>query len=449
MYSSWLGGGVARRIRLLRKKRGDRVSGSARWSAAGEGLFFGCCLVLGAIATVMIVRQVVVPQWRVRREFVAAPCRVLAAPTVDVRQEDEGESYRPLIPFQYKVGDRTYRADRYDLMQTWFADREAAEEIASRFQEGETYQCWYDPQRPGTAVLEPTLRWTVWLLLLLPVAFLAIGLGGLAYTVWQTSTSRERRAARASKVGGESNAAAGDGPAKYPTVPGTDDLNDSPGTTLAYRLPIALTPGWQLFSLATACLFWNGLVIVLLVLAINNHLAGRPDWILTVLVLPFAVFGGWLVMHWVRQLLKTTGIGPTRIELSGHPLVPGDRFELFLSQSGRLRVQALEVTLVCEEQATFRQGTDSVTDTREVRADPVVLRNNFEVRPGAPYELRCTLAVPAEAMHSFRSAHNSVHWKLRVRGQVARWDCYERSFPVIVRPTGGELKEPQKATPNG
>ena len=37
-------------------------------------------------------------------------------------------------------------------------------------------------------------------------------------------------------------------------------------------------------------------------------------------------------------------------------------------------------------------------------------------------------------MHSFRSEHNEISWKLLVKGAVAGWPDYERSFPVIVHP---------------
>jgi hypothetical protein len=37
-------------------------------------------------------------------------------------------------------------------------------------------------------------------------------------------------------------------------------------------------------------------------------------------------------------------------------------------------------------------------------------------------------------MHSFKSAHNEIAWKLLVKGSPVRWPEFERSFPVIVYP---------------
>jgi hypothetical protein len=39
-------------------------------------------------------------------------------------------------------------------------------------------------------------------------------------------------------------------------------------------------------------------------------------------------------------------------------------------------------------------------------------------------------------MHSFRSAHNGVQWKLLVRGGAAGWPEFHREFPVLVYPSG-------------
>ena len=41
-------------------------------------------------------------------------------------------------------------------------------------------------------------------------------------------------------------------------------------------------------------------------------------------------------------------------------------------------------------------------------------------------------------MHSFAAPHNEIHWNLVVDGQAARWSDYRRTFPVVVRPTGGD-----------
>ena len=109
---------------------------------------------------------------------------------------------RHVLRYEYEVNGQRYESSAFDLLDTRYAEREKAEKICSRYRIGETYSCWYDPLEPKTAVLlrgNPLAYW----LLLLPVAFLAIGIGGLAYTIWQFSVSRERQSAIAQRAPGK------------------------------------------------------------------------------------------------------------------------------------------------------------------------------------------------------------------------------------------------------
>jgi len=157
-------------------------------------------------------------------------------------------------------------------------------------------------------------------------------------------------------------------------------------------------------------------------------------------VLPFALAGIALIVVFFRQLLVTTGVGPTTVEISDHPLHPGQRCRLRVSQSGRLKFNSLKVMLVCEEEATYRQGTNTRAETWEVHRQEVSHHEHFEVKRGVPFEDECELAMPAGAMHSFRAEHNEIHWKVVVQGDADGWPDYERSFPVVVRPGNGETR---------
>src|SRR5262249_37565534 len=149
-----------------------------------------------------------------------------------------------------------------------------------------------------------------------------------------------------------------------------------------------------LFGTASACLIWNGIVALFMVLAVRKHLQGAADWRLDALIAPFLLMGAYLIYFFVRELLIATGMGPTIVEISDHPLFPGKKYELYLAQGGHLLMQSLRVLLECEEQATFRQGTDSRTDRRTVASHCLVERNDFEILPGEPFEMRADLPVP-------------------------------------------------------
>jgi hypothetical protein len=262
-----------------------------------------------------------------------------------------------------------------------------------------------------------------------------IGGGGLALSVLSWGKSNERKAALLQKAANlDPLTPVGRAGYEFPNVPGIADVTNSPGTTLRYRLPIARSPVWTLGAALAACLFWNGIVGGFALIAVRGHWSGDPDWFLTVFLIPFVLVGIALVYFFFRQLLITTGIGPTLVEISDHPLYPGHRYQLFLSQSGRLRMNALEVLLVCEEEVTFRHGTDARTETRRVYEKPILRHEAFDIRRGLPFESLCEFDVPAGGMHSFKSERNEINWSVVVRGDVAGWPDYQRSFPVIVYP---------------
>jgi hypothetical protein len=114
---------------------------------------------------------------------------------------------------------------------------------------------------------------------------------------------------------------------------------------------------------------------------------------------------------------------------------------LFLSQTGRLRLHWLEVLLACDEEATYRHGTNTRTETHRVYQQSVFRRDRFDDQQGMPFTARFAAEVPPGAMHSFKSGHNEIHWKFVVRGRVAGWPDFQRAFPVIVRPNGLGVKK--------
>jgi hypothetical protein len=428
---------LARNFRYYEKKRGHRRTGSRALGNLGEAVFFAVLLVLGCGGILAGIVWLVIPEWRVNHGFVDTTCTVLQAKL----GETEGRSgtlYRPEIKIEYTVQGVTHHPFTYDIDRAYSGDRQAAAAALEPFAEGQKVPCWYDPANPDVAVLVRGYRWWIWLVFLVPGSFVAIGAGGLVYTLLRWGKSAERRAATVQRAQPielfDFDRAAG---AKLPNVPDCGDIISSPGMKLAYRLPLSHSPGWTLLGLAAACVLWNGSVSYFAVAAAGSFLAGQPDWLLTLFILPFLAIGVALIACFVRQLVVTTAIGPTLVEISDHPLVPGGQYRLLVSQSGKLNVRSLEISLVCREEATYRQGTNARTEAREVRRLAVFRREGFKIGPGDAFEAECSLSVPAAAMHSFRADHNEIDWKLVVRGEVGQRKAFERAFRVIVHPCGG------------
>jgi hypothetical protein len=279
--------------------------------------------------------------------------------------------------------------------------------------------------------------WIAWSALVIPIAPIGYGLADLAVLIWRNLASSERRAAvvqMASDWELPGISPQPDRPA-LPAVPPIDEVVDSPGVRLLYRLPSDAASGQMSLALAAVAVIWNSLVVGFAIEVVRQHMVGPPNWLLTWLLVPFVIAGAWTIYALVRQILLTSGTGATLLEIAEHPLYPGQRYEAFLSQTGRLHVRWLQVQLVCEERATYQQGTDTRVAMAVVHRQTVMNERKFEIPPGGAFETHFTVNVPPTAMHSFTAAHNAVSWMLVVRGRMARWPEFERRFPLYVYPT--------------
>jgi len=215
---------------------------------------------------------------------------------------------------------------------------------------------------------------------------------------------------------------------EWPTVP---EVDTSPGRELAHELERADLPAGCRFGCAVGvAVFWNGIVSVFVVSVVRDLIRGQdpgwnPGWFLTPFVLVglgmigYAVYAGF---QWAVAGL----VGRVRLEVSGHPLIPGGRYEVRVSQRGPFGLGGVAVALVCEESATYVAGTSKSTAARVVAEHPAA---EHEVLP-----LATELAVPAGAMHSFKSANNAVSWTVRVSGRVLGGLRYRKEFAACVRP---------------
>ena len=114
---------------------------------------------------------------------------------------------------------------------------------------------------------------------------------------------------------------------------------------------------------------------------------------------------------------------------------------MLLTQGGTGTFQTLTLSLELEEQATFRQGTDTRTEQVVVWRQQVACFHDVSAATDSRFEARAVVDVPNIAMHSFTSAHNAVRWRLVVRGTPERWPEFCRTFPVVVFPVGVDLPE--------
>lgn len=426
--------------RFFAKKRGDRRTGSQAWGSVGEAAFFGSLLVAGLAFGLLLLSGVAVPEWRMNHDFIETKGTVIATGLIRRQFEDPPGSthttWSPCARVRYSAQGQQREA--WSRPATTDARAERAVAVAALAQRtiGEEVVCWFDPQDASIIVLERGYNWWMWLLtLLLPGALVALGGAGVLRAGRSWGKSEEHRAAAIGlpKWLAPSPPAVADA-AGFPGVPTCDDQTNSPGTILRYRLPIESPESWALLGFGLFAVLWNAVVVVLAIGAGLDLMGGRIDWLLLGLLVPFLGVGVGGVMLFVRMFVQATAVGPTQMEISDHPLHPGGRYDILVAQGGTGIFRRLEVTLEAEEQATFRQGTDTRTERVVVWRQSVKTWHDIELSPGARFESQGSLKIPVDAMHSFHAEHNIISWRFVITAEPARWPGFRRVFPVVVVP---------------
>ena len=274
-----------------------------------------------------------------------------------------------------------------------------------------------------------------WVLLLFLSAMVLTGAIGMFLTVFSVRTSAERRQVIAKSAANLQQHLDGR-PAEvdYPTIPRDENLSNSPGTTLKYRLPQIATPAWGLLFLAMFCLLWLAALATMLAVVTKSFLDGSPRWFLLVLTFLLAAVAVRVLQTFIARVRVAVRIGPSHVEISDLPLYAGQRYEACIVQSGRMRLSSIGLHLVCEEHATFREGTNVRREKQRVYAEPLLERHSVEVSPSEPLVLTGEFVVPEELMHSFQADSNAVKWSLELTGEIIRGPNFCREFPVLIYP---------------
>ncbi len=404
----------------------------------GELCFHGAVFFLGCLGLALILVSVVIPDWRQNREFIQTDCTVLD--TGVAKTEKNGVVlYRPVLRIRYQVAGETKVIAAHEPSSRYTEDPKQAEAWVQAFVPGQKYPCWYDPANPDRVVLVRGYHWGYWFFLLVPAALVGVGGAGLIYGLIRWGTSAERRAVWTQQAQALSRSEGPSAPVSaWPGIPLAPEPNESPGTTLAYRLPMVSQRGWALAASFVFCVLWNGVVLIFVILLVSRYLHGSPDWVGTAFLVPFGLIGGASIYWFFREFILAAIIGPTIVEVSEHPLRAGGRYELFLAQAGRLKMKFLEILLVCEEEAIYRQGTTTRRETVRVYEDRLFRQEDFRIATAEGFQTHCRFTVPPTAMHSFLSPHNKVQWTILVHGEAHGWPPYQRRFPLIILPANTE-----------
>lgn len=335
------------------------------------------------------------------RSWLPASCEVTSS-----RVAFSDDTSRVDIQYRYRVSGRTYIGTHYDFTvgSDNFGDKNA---IVAAYPVGHVFECYVNPDGPAEAVIDRELKLAYFFGLVFLLFFTIVPLGIML--VWFAVIQKARQ-------------------------PASERVTALRAVEASESGPVVLkpthSPVGKLLGSIFVCLFWNGIVGVFTYFEIMQFQSGDPSWFLALFLLLFQLIGLVLLINVPYQLLALANPRPT-ITLSSRTVPVGGSLQLEWQLSGAAsRVNALRLTLEGREEARYRRGTDTRTDTNVFHhASVVEMTDSMGVARGT-----ASIRIPADTMHTFAADNNKIIWTLKMHGDIKRWPDIDESFEITVRP---------------
>lgn len=153
-------------------------------------LFCGAAILIGSAVTYMFARGIV-PGLRTHlwRE---SPCRIVES-GVAQGADGSGSPFVFKVLYRYELGGRAFESRIYTPGYTGSDQISEAQRLADRYPPGSSVVCYVDAAAPQNACLERPGLWIA-LVLLLPLIFVCVGIGGIAGIWWPRRAPEEGKA---------------------------------------------------------------------------------------------------------------------------------------------------------------------------------------------------------------------------------------------------------------
>lgn len=353
-----------------------------------------------------------IPLWKIQaaKAWVPTPCLVESGRITVHSGSKGGSTYGLLIRYQYQYGGEKFLGDRYNFATGTSSSRGWREEALRAYPPRKQSTCYVNPSAPWESVLVPEIGPDVWFGLI-PLLFVVVGLaiffGG-------------RRAGQLPTPLGIPKAT---GKPKVRVQAGLREEPEEPEERGERVLEPFGTPAGKFGCAVIAAVIWNS-VVWGFILGTHPDSGGK-------VILGVTGFIGVVIAGASIYLFLTLFNPKPILTLLGGSLRLGETVEIRYRFEGKPdRIARLFISLDAREEATYRRGTDTITD-RSYFFDAVLMdtRERGDISTGT---LR--VSFPPGLMHSFEAANNKVKWTLRVRGDIPKWPDVDFEYPITVLP---------------
>lgn len=188
--------------------------------------------------------------------------------------------------------------------------------------------------------------------------------------------------------------------------------------------------GCGFFILLVLSVVWNGFMLLGSKLFVGEVPGGWAKLGTIVFMIPFLLIGFGLILGTIYVGLATFNPRPVLV-CSQQYLYPGEEFELswmFPKSSGR--ITSLAIYIEGSEQASYRQGTTTRTETH-IFFREVVLESSDRSIFERGERIVC---LPHDIMHTFNTTNNKILWQVRFHGSIPWWPDLADIFTIEVLP---------------
>ncbi|MBT8036656.1 MAG: DUF3592 domain-containing protein [Verrucomicrobiae bacterium] len=374
-----------------------------------------------AIVGLGVFAGVIVPQWMKytdAKSWKATPAKVIWS-RVESHSSDDGTTYSVDIFYQYQFQGKPYKSNTTGLMSGSSSGRAGKQKKVDQHPAGKSITCYVNPDRPWQAIIDRDLGWWV-LFALFPLPFIAVGVGGLWHTLRKRSHARKKSDDYLNDLRSRPSS-------HQHSASGSDDFHHSAQKDFS---PGSGRVKWFIGSIAIG-IFWNGITSVFVWQAIKSWQSNNPEWFLILFITPFVLIGIGLIGNIIYRLLALFNPAP-RINLTPGNITLGQPAKLKWNVgAGSHRMNHFAIYLVGEEEAQYRRGTNTVTDTRLFYQHALIDTQD----PRKSISGSATIDLPTQSgkiMPSWKSSHNRIKWSLHVKGDIAIWPDVSDRYEVTV-----------------
>lgn len=378
------------------------------------------------------------------QSWVATDCQIISS-------EVEGdETYRIAIEYEYDYLGNTYTGDQYSFFNLQTSGRAGKEKIVAQYPPDSEQTCYVNPGRPNQSVISRGLSGQMWWGLL-GVPFLAVGLIGCG-VLYYSGKSQVVTPVDALSAGlkNENDVLFDDDRELAPESPhlpfepmtavrqatttewsdsefDEDDLFEEPG-------PIKLEPDSHPMA-AFGCLLifgliWNGILSVFVFQRLGDWVQFKFKGFEDLFLVPFLLVGIGVIIGAIYSLMAAFNPRPT-MTLSRQLIPLGGSARLqWVFDAGIGSLRRLSVTIVGTEEATYRRGTSTYTDTNKFHSEQIFETDDPQMITGGEVEI----LIPTDTMHTFQASDNKITWKIQLHGDVPFWPDIHAAFPIRVVP---------------